>query len=144
METEGKDFSTPERRAGLERALADVVAAIGDGKIADYYRRDFEQKVFEAFKRRPATPKREWQPAQRWNNRRGEGPRAPLGSGETVSSAVKASQLARSGRTGARRMKETELAALLLAEPALGMHHAELLADLPFATPRLTGSATCS
>ncbi|MEI9990315.1 MAG: DNA primase [Rhizomicrobium sp.] len=137
VETEGKDFSTPERRAGLERALADVVAAIGDSKIADYYRRDFDQKVFEAFKRRPAAPKRDWQPAQRWNNRRGERPRAPLGSGETVSSAVKASQLARSGRTGARRMKEAELGGLLLAEPELGVHHAELLAELPFSDPSL-------
>ncbi len=51
-ETEGKDFSTPERRAGLERSLSDIVSLIADGKIADYYRRDFEQRVFDAFKRR--------------------------------------------------------------------------------------------
>ena len=55
-ETDGKDFSTPERRAGLERTLGEIVAAIGDAKIADYYRRDFEQRVFDAFKRRPASP----------------------------------------------------------------------------------------
>ena len=55
-ETEGKDFSTPERRAGLERTLGEIVSAIGDGKIADYYRRDFEQRIFDAFKRRPAPP----------------------------------------------------------------------------------------
>ena len=53
-ETDGKDFSTPERRAGLERALAEIVGQIGDGKIADYYRREFEQQVFETFKRRAA------------------------------------------------------------------------------------------
>ena len=40
-ETEGHDFSTPERRAGLERSLAAIVGEITDGKIADYYRRDF-------------------------------------------------------------------------------------------------------
>ncbi len=91
VETEGKDFSTPERRAGLERALADVVAAIGDGKIADYYRRDFDQKVFEAFKRRAPAPKRDWKPAQKWNGRRGERPRPAPGSGEAVSAAVKSS-----------------------------------------------------
>jgi DNA primase len=137
VETEGRDFSTPERRAGLERALADIVSAIGDGKIADYYRRDFEQKVFEAFKRRAPAPKREWQPAQRWNGRKGDRPRAPLGSGETVSSAVKSSPLARSGRSGIVRMKEAEIAALLLAEPELGMRHAELLAELPFSDSSL-------
>ena len=53
-ETEGKDFSTPERRAGLERALAEIVSLIADGKIADYYRREFDSKVFETFKRRAA------------------------------------------------------------------------------------------
>ena len=137
VETDGKDFSTPERRAGLERALADIVSAIGDGKIADYYRRDFEQKVFEAFKRRPSTPKRDWQPAVRWNARRGERPRPVSGSAESVSSAVKSSPLARSGRSGILRMKEAELAALLLAEPELGIRHAELLADLPFSDPSL-------
>src|SRR5215469_5966348 len=33
VETEGKDFSTPERRAGLERALAEIASAISDPKI---------------------------------------------------------------------------------------------------------------
>src|SRR6185437_13848661 len=137
VETEGRDFSTPERRAGLERALGEIVAAIGDGKIADYYRRDFEQKVFEAFKRRPAQPKRDWQPARQWNSRRGERPRPIAGTAESVSQAVKASSLARSGRSGARPMKEAGLAAILLAEPDLGIRHAELVADLPFSDASL-------
>ena len=140
VETDGKDFSTPERRAGLERALAEIVAAVGDGKIADYYRRDFEQKVYDAFKRRPATPKREWQPNKRFagKDQRGRAPMRPMpGSGESVSPAVKASMLARSGRSGAQRMKETELAVLLLAQPDLGLRHGELLAELPFTDPQL-------
>src|SRR5579872_867623 len=48
-ETEGKDFSTPERLAGLEHNLRDIAARITDGKIADYYRRDFDQLVFDSF-----------------------------------------------------------------------------------------------
>ena len=79
-ETEGKDFSTPERRAGLERALAEIVSLIADSKIADYYRRDFDQKVFDTFKRRaPAKPNRMTdrdRPA--WRGRR-EGSRFPAG-----------------------------------------------------------------
>src|SRR5471032_1146459 len=51
-ETEGRDFSTPERRAGLEHVMRDIIGHITDGKIADYYRRDFEQKVFDSFKAR--------------------------------------------------------------------------------------------
>ncbi|HUO88157.1 MAG TPA: DNA primase [Rhizomicrobium sp.] len=131
VETEGKDFSTPERRAGLERALAEIVAAISDGRIADYYRRDFESRVYDAFKRRAREPQRQWVPREQFlRNRRGA-PRPLPGAGQTVSAEVKASLLARSGRAGARRMKEVEIACLLVAEPDLGYRHAELLADLP-------------
>jgi len=134
-ETEGKDFSTPERRAGLERALGEIVAAISDGKIADYYRRDFEQKVFDAFKRRPSQPRFEPRGRQPL-------PRPGIyGGGEKVSSAVKASLLARSGRHGARHLKEIEIAALILAEPEIVERHGELLADLPFIDRSLTACA---
>jgi len=134
VETEGKDFSTPERRAGLERALAEITSAIGDSTIAGYYRRDFDQKVFDAFKRRAPSPRRDWQPAKRGigggaaDRSRGRFPPAPL---EGVSSAVKSSLLYVSGHAGARRMKERALAALLLAEPELAARHGELLAELP-------------
>jgi DNA primase len=136
VETEGKDFSTPERRAGLERTLGEIVSAITDGKIADYYRRDFDQKVFDSFKRRaPAkadAPRRPWSPKGRDGR---PAPRyAPV---ETVSPAVKASLLARSGRSGAQKMKEAEIAALLLEEPDLGIRYAELVAELPFSDPSL-------
>jgi DNA primase len=50
---------------------------------------------------------------------------------------VKASLLARSGRHGARHVKEFELAALLLAEPQLAERHGELLAELPFSDASL-------
>ena len=143
-ETDGKDFSTPERRAGLERTLGEIVSAIGDGKIADYYRRDFEQRIYDAFKRRPAPPSSGRPPRQndrvfnRYDSRGRNVPRpGTYGGGEAVSSAVKASLLARSGRSGARSMKEFELAALLLAEPELAGRHGELLAELPFTDRQL-------
>ncbi len=129
-ETEGKDFSTPERRAGLERALGEIVAAIADAKIADYYRRDFEQKVFDAFKRRAPQPR--FEPRGRHLPRPGT-----YGGGENVSSAVKASLLVRTGQRGARHLKEIEIAALIVAEPAIVERHGELLADLPFTDPEL-------
>jgi DNA primase len=134
VETEGKDFSTPERRAGLERSLAEIVAQIGDTKIADYYRRDFEQKVFENFKRRAFTPRvNERAPPfeSRRQRGRGFGDRRPAPF-EPVSSAVKASLIARTGQSGARRAKESEIAKLLLEEPEIVLRHAETLAQLPF------------
>jgi DNA primase len=38
---------------------------------------------------------------------------------------------------GARQVKEAELAGLLLEEPRIALHHAELLAGLPVADPSL-------
>jgi DNA primase len=132
METEGKDFSTPERRAGLERTLAEIVSAISDPKIADYYRRDFEQRVFDTFKRRaPASRKayREQRPPARESHRWSGPPTRPL---EIVSPAVKNSILARTASLGARHRKETELAEMLLECPQIALSHGELLAALAF------------
>jgi DNA primase len=132
VETEGKDFSTPERRAGLERSLAEIVSAIREPKIADYYRRDFEQRVFDAFKRRaPATrPERS---SRDFTPRRGQAPAQPRFQTETVSAAVKNSLIVRAGGTGARRAKEIEIAALLIELPDLALRHSEILASLPLA-----------
>ncbi|HVZ70235.1 MAG TPA: DNA primase [Rhizomicrobium sp.] len=133
-ETDGKDFSTPERRAGLERSLGEIVAAIGDTKIADYYRRDFDNRVFEEFKRRKPAPQPE---RNRFEHRKGSRPFPPktggLGSGPVVSAAVKNSLIAKAGKGGARRLKELELAVLLWEGPHLAALHGEILAELPFA-----------
>ncbi|HSC60792.1 MAG TPA: toprim domain-containing protein, partial [Rhizomicrobium sp.] len=140
-ETENKDFSTPERRAGLERVLAEIVSRISDSKIADYYRREFDSKIFDNFKRRaPAPAQAQYQPRDRQNDRRGGfggGRRPPprpgfAGGGDAVSSAVKNSLLARSGRSGARSVKEMELCAILFRHPDLAVRHSEIVAELPF------------
>ncbi len=138
-ETEGRDFSTPERRAGLERALAEIVALIADTKIADYYRREFDNRVFEAFKRRaprlqnraperggPAPPQG-WREASRFQ-------RPPL---QTVSPAVKASLLGGAPGRAARQLKEMELAGLVLEDPEIAAKQGEILAALPFSDPSL-------
>jgi DNA primase len=135
VETEGHDFSTPERRAGLEQKLREIVSQITDGKIADYYRRDFEQKVFDSFKaRKPREPK----PRERFR----PGQNRPAYATANVSSALKQSLLARASQAGhgkdaARKLKETELASLLMGHPALASSHGELVASLPFTDPSL-------
>ncbi len=131
-ETEGKDLSTPERRAGLEHTLADLIGQITDGKIADYYRRDFEARVFDAFKRRPK--RAAWEPGRGRGNRGGRGesgrnPRFPP-QPEGVSEAVKASLIARQG--GPLKVKEIEVCRLLLEEPELAAKYSETVAALPF------------
>jgi DNA primase len=131
-ETEGKDLSTPERRAGLEQALGELVGKITDGKVAEYYRRDFDGRVFDAFKRRPKREGagRPWTPRagrEGKGNFGGKGRFAPQPEG--VSEAVKASLIARGGPL---KVKESEILRLVLNEPELAARHAEMLAALPF------------
>jgi DNA primase len=149
-ETEGKDFSTPERRAGLEHSLKEIVDRITDTKIADYYRRGFDQLVFESFKRRvPANPARgpsrtAFRPSPGGGGKfRGDFKPRPLpGTPEAVSASVQASALGRSGQAGqanqaARHAKEMELGRLLVESPEIALAQAESLAVLDLQDPSL-------
>src|SRR5665213_960071 len=138
-ETEGKDLSTPERRAGLEHNLKEIVDRITDGKVADYYRRGFDQLVFESFKRRaPSAPVRGPARAQGRPGFRGDfKPRPVMGSPEAVSASVQSSALVRGGQAGARHAKEMELGRLLVESPEIALVEAESLAVLDLADPSL-------
>jgi DNA primase len=145
-ETEGKDFSTPERRAGLEHSLKEITDRITDAKIADYYRRGFDELIFESFKKRRAptaggsgqarAPMRNAMPGG--GKFRGEfRPRPQPGTPEAVSPTVQASALVRSGTIGARQAKEIELGRLLVEAPSLALAEAESLAELDLHDPSL-------
>jgi DNA primase len=144
-ETEGKDLSTPERRAGLEHSLKELVDRITDPKVADYYRRGFDELVFENFKKRRAPaagaaqargPMRNAMPGG--GKFRGEfRPRPQPGTPEAVSPTVQASALVRSGAVGARHAKEIELGRLLVEYPSLALAEAESLAELDLHDPSL-------
>ena len=144
-ETEGKDLSTPERRAGLEHSLKQIVDRITDAKVADYYRRGFDQLVFDSFKRRaPAASGGREARAPLRNAMPGSGkfrgdyrPRPQPGTPEAVSPTVQASALVRSGAAGARHAKEMELGRLLAEEPAIALAEAESLAELDLKDPSL-------
>jgi DNA primase len=145
-ETEGKDFSTPERLAGLERRLGEIAATVGDGQIAGYYRDAFREKVFASYKRRPASGARPAAGSKagfgagRDGFRRGglrPAPRPLPGSPEAVSPALRQNRLVRAGGQAARQVKETELAGLLWEDPQIALRHSEILADLPVSDPSL-------
>ena len=140
-ETEGKDFSTPERLAGLEHALREIAGHITDTQIAGYYREAFKEKVFTTYKRRAApVPGR----APRGGAKRGSygrpgypHPRALPGTPEALSAGVHRSRLVQAGEAAPRQIKEAELAGLLWEDPKIALNHAELLAELPVADPSL-------
>jgi DNA primase len=143
-ETDGKDFSTPERRAGLEHSLKEITDRITDAKIADYYRRGFEQQIFEAFKRRAPAQPGSRTPARTLSGAGRDGkfrvpfkPRPLPGTPEAVSASVQGSALVRSGQAGVRHAKELELGRLLLEAPEIALSEAESLAVLDLADPSL-------
>jgi DNA primase len=145
-EIEGRDFSTPERRAGLEADLAAIVKQIRDAKIADYYARDFSERVFNAFRHKAAASRRDsgaerrplaQKPDYRARNERGirgAAQRPPL---EAVSPAVRRSLHAVNAKGAARIGKERELLGFLLAGPSLIEREAEILAKISFTVPLL-------
>jgi DNA primase len=95
--------------------------------------------VFDSFKRRVsrAADQRRAEPRRFEQRRGGENQRNYRPVLETVSSEVKNSLLARSGRTGVRRVKELELVAILFHSPEIAVRHGENLADLPLSDPVL-------
>jgi DNA primase len=126
-ETEGRDFSTPERRAGLEAELNRLVQAIRDQKIAAYYKREFNDRLFRTFRK----PAKGGFPV----SRRGAAPRFP--QPEAVSAAVKRSRLAAADPAAARNLNEWRILSLLLRAPELVERNIEPLARLEFHDPQL-------
>src|SRR5262245_24378264 len=106
METEGRVADTPERRASLQRAVEQRVAAIADPVVRDYYRSDMRGRLGRL--RRADAPA--WQPGQR-RPFRGPGPEpAPFAAGS-------AARRAGTDMDGSRQ--ERALLGALLERPAM-------------------------
>ncbi|HMI98036.1 MAG TPA: DNA primase, partial [Micropepsaceae bacterium] len=137
-ETEDRDFSTPERRAGLEAELDRIVKAIRDPKIADYYRRDFTERVFKAFKQRKGfaeKPRRREEQRSSFRPNRGErGFQPPQ---DNVSAAVKRSLHVVNALSAAKNLNERRLLGLLICSPHLIERYSEALAWLGLDDPQL-------
>jgi len=153
METEARRFDTPERRAGLMRALDGRVRAIADGDVQRAYRETFDQRFLEAFGYGPWSGGRR-APAARLGRFAGPG-RGP-GQRGRVSAAGGAAGSAGAGYgrgrppapgaapfvPGARqapglllRRQEQVLLACLVNHPGLITEHAEELAELDLVNP---------
>jgi DNA primase len=129
-ETESGRFDTPERRAGLEAQLAQVIAAIPDA-VRKYYRQDFDGRLRELFVPAAAIHSR-GSPYPKQSRQAG---RSPLAPAPVVASArLSASPIVR----GFRAVLQPREALILLAivnHPWLLEGHAEELADIEFLHP---------
>jgi DNA primase len=134
-ETEAGGFDTPERRAALDRRIAEVTAGIGDASVRKYYRQDLEARIATLF----APPERAVEQGRRWDNR-GQGQRWQNGrpGGRMPRDVIRPSSAhlaASSVIRGVRTSLPAREALILLAvinHPWLLETHAEDLADLEF------------
>jgi len=144
-ETQDRDFSTPERRAGLEATLEDLVKSIRDSKVADYYRRDFADRIYKAFKQRQPTargPRRDQRQRGGFRSdrsgygRQREGAQTGMVQ-DAVSAAVKRSLHAVNSLSAAKSLTERRLIGLLISAPHLIERYTEALAWLTLDDPQL-------
>ena len=129
-ETESGRFDTPERRAGLEAQLAQVIAAIPDA-IRKYYRQDFDGRMRQLFAPTIAIPSR-GTPYPKQSRQAGRPPLTPVPV--VASPRLSASPIVRGSRT-ALQPREALILLAIVNHPWLLEGHAEELADIEFLHP---------
>jgi DNA primase len=137
-ETENKSFAAPERRARLERRLAEIVREISDAALARHYQAVFKERCFQFFKHgasrqfagavnapQAGVPK---SARQRLSD-----PTSNLAAAPAVSQSLAISPLFRPGKT---RLSPREglIILLLLNHPGLIGRHIEDLAEIAFSS----------
>jgi DNA primase len=129
-ETEATRFDTPERRAGLEAQLAQVIAAIPDA-VRKYYRQDFDGRMRQLFAPTIAIPSR-GTPYPKQSRQAGRPPLTPMPV--VASPRLSASPIVRGSRT-ALQPREALILLAIVNHPWLLEGHAEELADIEFLHP---------
>jgi len=121
-ESEGHDFSTPERRAAFERRLREMVRLVGDESVRRHYGEEFARRLQALWQPRRSDRREPFRPAGR---------RAPPRLGP--SRALRASALLRGGALPLVA-REAVLVATILNHPGLLHDEAETFAALEFAS----------
>ena len=137
-ETESGRFETPERRAGLDARMSEIVAAIRDDSVRKYYRQDLESRIRGLF----APRDRRFEPASGHGARRSVGRPAfdrPSERGRReslaqVSPRLTASSIVRGSRS-ALPAREALILLALINHPWMLDAHAEELVALEFHHP---------
>jgi len=139
------DWSTPERRARLERQIHAQLARIGDGSVRGHYERDMRDRLYRAWA--PEPPQRRPQPgfqSQRPGEARARKGAPPSARSQSrlfglpgATSSLRNSRLVQGGLQ-APPYREALLVRTLLNHPWLLDEEAERIADLPL-TSSVTG-----
>jgi DNA primase len=131
-ETEQLVLDTPERRAGLERRIGELVHQIRDEALRRHYGSELQARLRAQIEagRRQANPRGSFEKRAPWQRGRGRGGPEPL-RGYVSAGLSQSPSLARA----ALPPRETLIAALILNHPSLLERHAEDLAHTDFISP---------
>ncbi len=126
-------FDTPERRAGLERRLRELVATIADEALRRYYRDDMEARLAALFGPRRPTYEPRWRGVGERGRRRGFGDQSPR-LGVATEPLPNPPPPAIAAQDAPR---DIAILAIAINHPDLLARHAEEIAALEFSHRRL-------
>ncbi|CAM5764295.1 DNA primase [Labrys miyagiensis] len=130
-ETEGVDFSTPERRAAVERKVLEALAPIRDETVRKHYRAEMQGRLNSFFAPARAAEGRPEGGQRSWRRAPGGGRQETLPMARLVTAGVRESARVRGGH-GAVPAREALILAAVVAHPVLLDDHCELLAEIEF------------
>jgi DNA primase len=136
-ETEGRAFETPEQRAGLERRLRELTAAITDEMLRKHYVADIARRLQSFFGPAQAPP-----PATRSRDRQPRGGRRGAFFDPGPRIGIAGAPLPPPGNATRRSPeppREIAILAVLLGHPDLLERHFEEIAELELASRSLSG-----
>lgn len=148
-EWEAGDWSTPERRAGLELQIRKLTAQIGDDAVRSHYERNMRDRLFKAWRVQPANDERSARSgsasggrkpfngkgAGKWGGSAGAASSRTSGNRIAASSSLKESKLVAAG--GGLPQREVLLVRTLLNHPWLTADYAEEIAGIQFSSEPL-------
>lgn len=128
-EARGVDFSTPERRAGLEQSLRTAVATIGDTDVRRHYDVAIRERTAKHFGGGPK-PRRKFEPRRGWGERS-----KPFAEAAGPSPSLLANSMVRAGgraRSAGPPLGDAVLLGLLVLHPEIGLERLEALGESQF------------
>ncbi|MCK0196778.1 DNA primase [Ancylobacter sp. 6x-1] len=132
-ETEGAALDTPERRAALEARIGEIIRQIADETVRKHYRADLSDRFRKLFAPSPSSGGPGARRAPGGARQRGRRPFDAVEAPPVAGEGVRRSAVVRGVAAGLPR-NEALLLFAALNHPFLLDHHAEELAELPFAS----------